>query len=233
MAKELPYFKFEPAVWDSGNIQMCSRESKGNFIDLCSLYWLRLGELPYALALQKLFNGNKDALKELLEYDIIQVDNGQIVISFLDEQLSEFNIISEERRKSALKRWSDAKAMQVHNKSNAIREDKIREDKKREEKISVLPFFSDEFNNAWSDWQKHRKELKKKLTPSTEKKQLDFLGGRPENEAIAILEQSMMNGWTGLFEIKNKVNGTTKKEQQNRSNIEAFAKRVIERNQGE
>jgi hypothetical protein len=36
MAKELPYFKFEPSEWDNGIIQMCSRESKGLFIDICA-----------------------------------------------------------------------------------------------------------------------------------------------------------------------------------------------------
>ena len=39
MAKELPYFKFEPNQWENGNIQMMSREDKGLFIDLCSMYW--------------------------------------------------------------------------------------------------------------------------------------------------------------------------------------------------
>ena len=28
MAKELPYFKFEPNQWENGNIQMLSREDK-------------------------------------------------------------------------------------------------------------------------------------------------------------------------------------------------------------
>jgi len=73
MAKELPYFRFEPSEWDNGNIQICSRESKGLFIDICSIYWSRLGELPYALALQKLCNGNEDALQELLKADIFRV----------------------------------------------------------------------------------------------------------------------------------------------------------------
>lgn len=130
MAKELPYFKFEPGAWDNGNIQMCSRESKGLFIDLCSMYWSRLGELPYALALQKLCNGNKDALQELQSHEIIGVIDGQIAIEFLDEQLIEFNHTSEKRRKAANKRWKNASALQLQSKSNAIREDKIRGDER-------------------------------------------------------------------------------------------------------
>ena len=137
MAKELPFFKFEPSEWDSGNIQMCSRESKGLFIDLCALYWNRVGELPYALALQKLCNGNKDALQELINTEIIGVVNDRIVIEFLEEQLSEFGQVSEKRRDAAKKRWSDANALQMESKSNAIREEKIREEEKRREEISA------------------------------------------------------------------------------------------------
>lgn len=211
MAKELPYFKFEPSEWDSGNIQMCSRESKGLFIDLCSLYWNRLGELPYALALQKLCNGNKDALQELQNIEIIAVVDGNLVIEFLDEQLSEFGNVSEKRRKAANKRWSDANALQVESKSNAIREEKKREEKiKGEEKIVVLeflPFDTDDFRRAWDEWIQYKKEKKQKLTPKTKEMQLRTLGAKSEREAIGMIAQSITNGWTGLFDLKKTNNG--------------------------
>lgn len=133
MAKELPYFRFEPGAWDTGNIQMCSRESKGLFVDLCSIYWSRLGELPYALALQKLCNGNKDALQELINHEIFGVIDGQIVIDFLDEQLLERGQVSVKRREAAQKRWSDANALQLQSKSNANRREEKREEKKKKE----------------------------------------------------------------------------------------------------
>ena len=135
MAKELPYFKFEPSAWDSGNIQLCTWEAKGLFIELCGLYWQRLGELPYALALQKLCRGNASLLQELKDNDIIGVVDNQICIVFLDEQLNEFGSVSEKRRNAAKKRWSDASAMQVHDVCNAIREEKIREEESRVDEI--------------------------------------------------------------------------------------------------
>ena len=139
MAKELPYFKFETSEWDNGTIQMCSRETKGLFIDLCSMYWARLGDIKTKLALQKLCNGNANALQELIEEDIIQILDEKIVIYFLDEQLKEFNAVSDKRKKAANKRWEqptenkavNANALQVQSKSNAIREEKIREDKNK------------------------------------------------------------------------------------------------------
>lgn len=145
MAKDLPWFKWSPSKWDSGNIQMCSQASKGTFADLCSLYWTRLGELPYALAMQKLCKADAHALQELYEHQIFSVTDGQVRIDFLDEQLSEFDQASEKRRKAANKRWSDQKktpdasALQVHMQSNAI---KNRTEEKREEDIySDTDFF--------------------------------------------------------------------------------------------
>ena len=163
MAKELPYFKFEPNQWENGNIQMCSKESKGLFVDLCSSYWSRLGELPYALALQKHCNGSKDALQELIDCTVLVVNEGQIIIEFLDEQLSEFQNTSEKRRSAANKRWSNASALQMQSKSNAIRGEEIREDKKKEQ------WFIDWFNTSMKKLKK--KEGKFKL-PNKVKAQL-------------------------------------------------------------
>lgn len=151
MAKELPYFKFEPNAWDTGNIQMCSRESKGLFADLCSLYWSRLGELPYALALQKLCNGNNDAFQELRKHDIFGVIEDQIVIDFLDEQLLELNQISEKRRKAAQKRWGDASALQMQSKSNAKRREEKREEEKKITRDDFFKDGSDAFEEIKSD----------------------------------------------------------------------------------
>lgn len=107
MAKELPYFKFEPNQWDSGNIQICTRESKGLFIDMCCLYWSRLGNLPYKLALIKLANGNDDLFNELIEQEVILILDGNIEISFLSEQLESFKDKSDTASKNASLRWKN------------------------------------------------------------------------------------------------------------------------------
>jgi hypothetical protein len=138
MSKELPYFKFEPSSWDNGNIQVCSKSVKGLFIDICSMYWVRLGELPYALALQKHCNGNASDMQELIDHDIIIVKDGNIIIEFLDEQLTDFIQVSEKRKVAANKRW-DANAMQKQCKSNAIRGEERREEKKKVDNRFIPP----------------------------------------------------------------------------------------------
>ncbi len=153
MAKELPYFKFEPSEWENGLIQMCSRESKGLFIDIISIYWQRLGDLPYRYVLQKLCNGNADALKELTDENILKIYNGNIVIHFLDEQLKEFNLKSKQASDAAKARWEkhnengtlDADAMQKHSEGNAIREEKRREEKNNNAPNGAIVFNFDAY----------------------------------------------------------------------------------------
>lgn len=145
MAKELPYFKFEPSEWDNGLVQMCSRESKGLFIDICTMYWARLGNLPYKLVVQKLCNGNANALHELMHEQVFSIADEQIVIKFLDNQLSEFGHKRKQASKAAKVRWAkhtknksiNANAMQMHSERNAIREDEIRLDKIKVDNINA------------------------------------------------------------------------------------------------
>lgn len=66
----------------------------------------------------------------------------------------------------------------------------------------TIPFEDQELITAWSEWEQHRKEKRQKLTPMSVKKQLKFLEGRPKEEIIAIIDQSIMNGYQGLFELK-------------------------------
>jgi hypothetical protein len=139
MAKELPYFKFEPSEWLEGEIQVCSDESIVCFINLCSGYWLKLGNINYAFALHKYCKKDASVLQELIDSKILSLIDDKISISFLDKQLNEFKEISEKRTSAANKRWENkeenASAMQVHFKSNAIREDKSREKEIKEKRI--------------------------------------------------------------------------------------------------
>tara|TARA_R110001592_G_scaffold63631_1_gene195150 strand:+ start:122 stop:826 length:705 start_codon:yes stop_codon:yes gene_type:complete len=157
MAKELPYFKFEPNQWENGNIQMLSREDKGLFIDICSIYWSRLGDLPVKLAVQKLCGGNAVALNSLCEEGIIDIKDDFICIHFLNIQLLEFEDQSNQNRDNALKGWQkrrqskgkNAVALNPQSESDAIREDKRREDKRKEDMIDwgkLLDFYNTTFS---------------------------------------------------------------------------------------
>lgn len=54
------------------------------------------------------------------------------------------------------------------------------------------------FATAWKRWIAHRKEIKKKLTPTTAASQLKRLEGMGHDAAIATIEHTIERGWIGL-----------------------------------
>lgn len=77
--------------------------------------------------------------------------------------------------------------------------DKIRRDKKRIEEVATLPDWLDK--KVWNEWVEYRKEKKKSLTQRSIELQLKELAQNiPTHKAI--IEQSIRNGWTGLFPLK-------------------------------
>ena len=66
----------------------------------------------------------------------------------------------------------------------------------------VLPdnLNNEEFRLAWSEWVEFRREIKKKLTPSTVSKQLKELATWGSAKSIQAINRSIRNGWQGLFE---------------------------------
>ena len=87
MAKELPYFKFEPAEYITKDISFCSYAAQGLFINLCSHYWQRNCEMTLSQA-ERRFK-DKELLKELLDEGVISHVNHKIIIKFLIEQRDE------------------------------------------------------------------------------------------------------------------------------------------------
>lgn len=166
MAKELPYFKFEPSAWDTGKIQMCAAEVRGIYIDLCSMYWQRLGDLPYKLALQKVCGGNATALDSLRDEGVIKVKGDAICIDFLNEQLAEFENVSSKNAENARLGWEkrrkDATALPSDSDRSAIREEEIREEERKEEKSKVFGATKVATKTTIEDRQK---ELMQKLAP--------------------------------------------------------------------
>lgn len=69
-----------------------------------------------------------------------------------------------------------------------------------------------EFLESWGDFIKHRKQIKKPLTDMSAKMQLKKLAEIPVEEAIKRVEQSIANGWQGIFEVKDGNNKQAYKE---------------------
>jgi hypothetical protein len=68
--------------------------------------------------------------------------------------------------------------------------------------IARLPFGSEAFLAAWKSWVVYRKEMKKTLTDSSVQAQCKEFVLWGEAKSIASIEQSIKQGWQGLFEPK-------------------------------
>ncbi len=67
---------------------------------------------------------------------------------------------------------------------------------------------TERFEEIWEEWKQHRKEIHHTLKPTTEKRQLKKLSKVGEEKAICMIENSIEQGYTGLFPPKDKpVNG--------------------------
>jgi ribosomal protein L12E/L44/L45/RPP1/RPP2 len=133
MAKELPYFKYFPSEWVTGDITLCSMEAQGLFMNLCSYYWMKNCSMSLANAKQR-FSNYETALKELLKFEIIKIDESEnILINFLDEQMNEFINVSE-KRAIAGARGGTAKAKQLPKFALAKCNNKEKEKEKEKEK---------------------------------------------------------------------------------------------------
>lgn len=173
------------------------------------------------------------------QFELFQVDKDAKFFSLsLIARMQKYLELSEKARNSVNVRWDKARklkelqqtntiVLQPYNDGNTIKEKNIKEKEKIEEKIMIgerelvikdyfinlLPIDAEQsFIIAWCEWVDFRKEIKKKLTTSTAIKQIEFLLKQPK--PIACINQSIQNGWQGLFEEKN--NNGTKPSQQRR-----------------
>ena len=76
---------------------------------------------------------------------------------------------------------------------------------------------------AWGLWIQYRKEMKKKMTPLTIKQQLKLLEIHKKDH-VGIIKNSIQNGWTGLFPLKNQVNSDYARAHEKRILAEADQK---------
>lgn len=189
MAKELPFFKFEPSCWAMGRIQKRSNLAQLAFINLCCMYWHKLGEVDVETA--KL-NFGEEEISELLKYKIVHLDGSNLNIKFLDEQLDDvesFSKIQSIRGKiSAAKRNQRSTGVEENSttvaknpttvepplqKTQPIRREEIREDKKRKEESKKTHKYL--FENSYTQIDNVKKVLIKKGQRHEDKHVLQLL----------------------------------------------------------
>jgi hypothetical protein len=192
MAKELPYYQFEPAQYLTKDISFCSLEMQGLFTNICAYYWQRECKLTRDQFLRRL--NHPKLFDELVSEGIIDLKENDIIIKFLDAQYEKATRTSKTNSINGSKGGRPKKETELKpnlkpndnpNKSETkgIREEKIIEDKKKQEdknkKKGVPPSFDSFLNHA----QKKAKE--KNIFLDTEKVKTKF-------------EAWLENGWCDL-----------------------------------
>ncbi len=143
------------------------------------------------LALSGITEPLHNILEKFKDLEMIRICNGVVTIKNWEKrQMSE----SYSRVKNFRKRQSNA------NDNDRREEKRIEENKKEIE----LPIWINK--NAWNAWVQYRKEKKKTLTPTSIKLQLKFLEENQKDHA-QIIKNSITNGWTGLFALKDESKG--------------------------
>lgn len=108
MSKELPYFKFHPSEWITGDINDETYDIQGQFISICAYYWQRNCDVTITKLYQKY---HKSKVKALLNRDLITESEGKVSIEFLDEQYAEL-LESHDKRVEAGRRGGQANVKQ-------------------------------------------------------------------------------------------------------------------------
>lgn len=113
MSKDLPFFKFHPDEYLTGDITLLDWQLQGIFVHICAYYWKRDCSMTMVKLKQRynqVTNEQWDTLTEgskILKYNPV---TGGVNITFLDEQLAEREEDSKQKSefgyKGAKKRWS-------------------------------------------------------------------------------------------------------------------------------
>lgn len=147
MAKELPYFQFEPAEYLTGDISFCSLSAQGLFTILCSYYWQRSCKITKEQFLRRI--NNPKEFQELVDENVIQLQDSSIKIKFLDEQFDKVTKQSKTnsangskggrpRKKKPKETEIKPKLNQNESETKGIREDKIREEEIKEDEVDEI-----------------------------------------------------------------------------------------------
>ena len=223
MAKNFPFFKFVATEWLTGDIVYESLDVQGLFINICALYWQRDGKLSIDDINMRY---KQSELLAKLTDRFFSVNEGFVSINFLDEQLIDANHISKVNSNNGKLGGRPKQPKPLDKKPTANRpltEPKAKKSKEEEEQevnkneiIIKEEVFLTPIEIALNKFFAFRKEMKKPILESSKdalRDKLVKLSNNDNDTAIEIINQSIANGWQGLFELKTNNNGTTNTKQ--------------------
>lgn len=143
---------------------------------------------------------HKNVIKQLLKYNLLDDDL----------QLKPLTSSLEAPSETPFKEAIQAPKEEVKEELKEREEEKEKVEKKSDKKLKY-PFQTETFRYQWNLWKEYKnKEFNFKFkTLQSEQAALSELNNKAQQDettAIAILHQSMANGWKGIFQLKNRDN---------------------------
>jgi hypothetical protein len=143
---------------------------------------------------------------ELEGLGIIRVQVGKGRSSTNRYRLNLNSLTLKEERGSAFSEVKEERGSALRRNHVPLNEEPRSYRKNRNNQLKEQAFFlppeldNEEFRSAWLQWIGFRREIKKKLTPSTVSKQLELLATWGSVKSIQAIQASITNGWQGLFD---------------------------------
>src|SRR5690606_3320165 len=207
MAKD-PAFLFYPGD-ASEDTQFMNRLERGAYFDLLKAQKkFRRFTLEQ---IKKVLGQDFDACWPAIEL-VLAKDSDGYYIEWVDEKIKAREAFSESRRRNRKKKSSEqekkSSEQHMNNISSSSKEDMVNGNgngngnDKDITKIVVESTRSPAFHSAWQEWKDYRKEIKKPYrSRKTELAQLHKLASYSDEEAIKMIEQSIRQGWQGIFPV--------------------------------
>ena len=137
-------------------------------------------------------------------------DDGRMHQKRLRQEFEGFRQKSKKRQAAAQSRWDMQKDDQKQCTSNANASTRGSGSESEVWNLLSDGLKTEKFRGAWNEWEAYRREIKKKLTKASVKKQIKQLEKLGHDAAIESIEQSIRNGWTGLFDPRDSAGASGK-----------------------
>jgi uncharacterized protein YdaU (DUF1376 family) len=182
----------------------------GAYRRLLDLYYTREAALPVSIKdCCRLVRAHRtdeaEAVKTILAEFFTLTDDGHHH-KRCDEEIARMIDKREQARSNANARWNgkrqpcgaNADALRTHSEGNAL-QSPVTNNHKEGASAPVLP--PDLDPKAWSDWIEYRASIRKPLKPASHPKAMRALAKFGKGQS-AVVDQSIAQGWTGLFDLK-------------------------------
>ena len=228
--KNLPNIPIYIGDWER-DCNVLSLESEAAWLRIIFKLWNKGKQSTYKVptkSLQNLWRCSKEKMQEILDEltsnDIAEINVNDGFVAFTCRRFVKENELSNVRKGAVSKRKDRTKQQQTTYKTptnnlqiteieNEIESEYENKDESENKKEAVIfPFETKVFKQQWEQWKIYKaKEFRFKYKSlQSEQAALAKLNklASDENQAIAIIHQSMENGWKGFFELKQN-NGQT------------------------